>query len=86
MAHHRRRELEHRAPLLNAMLQLSLPYLTRGSCSHWWNGGGDGNCHSSVVAPSPHGLAAASRFLEKALEDDVEEDQHAKCGNVRSDG
>ena len=28
-----------------------------GSVSYWWNGGGDGSVHSSVVAPGPHGLA-----------------------------
>ena len=41
-------------------------YLIFGSCSHWWNGGGEGSCHSSVVAPSPHGLAPATRFFENA--------------------
>src|SRR5690606_3198701 len=41
-------------------------YLMRGSSSHWWNGGGDDSCHSSVVAPSPHGFAPATRFLAKA--------------------
>ena len=45
---------------------LALAYLTFGSCSHWWNGGGEGSCHSSVVAPSPHGLAPAIRFFENA--------------------
>src|SRR5581483_48872 len=30
-----------------------------GSVSYWWNGGGDGSVHSSVVAPAPHGLALA---------------------------
>src|SRR5262249_40601927 len=34
-------------------------YLIRGSTSNWWNGGGDGSVHSSVVAPAPHGLSAA---------------------------
>src|SRR5262249_19188361 len=41
-------------------------YLIRGSCSHWWYGGGEDSCHSRVVAPSPHGLSPARRFLEKA--------------------
>src|SRR6185312_6172323 len=41
-------------------------YLIFGNCSHWWNGGGEGSCHSSVVAPSPHGLAPATRFFWKA--------------------
>ena len=29
------------------------PYLTTGSSSKVWNGGGELTCHSSVVAPSP---------------------------------
>lgn len=41
-------------------------YRIRGNCSHWWKGGGEESCHSSVVAPSPHGLAPASRFFAKA--------------------
>src|SRR5262245_52716754 len=41
-------------------------YLTRGSVSQVWNGGGDGSVHSSVVAPAPHGLAGACCFLAKA--------------------
>ena len=43
-----------------------LNYCTRGSTSNWWNGGGDGSVHSSVVAPAPHGLASATRFFAKA--------------------
>ena len=35
-------------------------------CSYWWNGGGEGSVHSSVVAPMPQGLAAASFFWAKA--------------------
>src|SRR3546814_4893360 len=35
-----------------------------GSVSNWWYGGGLGSVHSSVVAPSPHGLSAA--FLPAA--------------------
>src|SRR3546814_232557 len=31
----------------------------RGSSLNWWNGGGLDSVHSSVVAPSPHGLSAA---------------------------
>ncbi len=31
----------------------------RGSVSNWWNGGGEDKVHSSVVAPSPHGLSSA---------------------------
>src|SRR5215203_7375528 len=34
-------------------------YFTNGKVSNWWKGGGDGSVHSSVVAPAPHGLAAA---------------------------
>src|SRR3546814_19460857 len=30
-----------------------------GSVPNWWYGGGLGSVHSSVVAPSPHGLSAA---------------------------
>ena len=41
-------------------------YSTRGSVSYWWNGGGDGSVHSSVVAPMPQGLAAATVFRQKA--------------------
>src|SRR5215467_6195106 len=41
-------------------------YLIRGSVSNWWNGGGDDSVHSSVVAPTPHGLLPATRFFTKA--------------------
>jgi len=41
-------------------------HLIRGSVVHWWNGGGDESIHSNVVAPTPHGLAPASRFFAKA--------------------
>ena len=30
-----------------------------GKVSNWWNGGGLDRVHSSVVAPSPHGLPGA---------------------------
>ena len=46
--------------------QLTPSYSTRGSVSYWWNGGGEGSVHSSVVAPLPQGLAAASFFWAKA--------------------
>ena len=32
---------------------------TFGSVSNWWKGGGLDSVHSSVVAPSPHGLSGA---------------------------
>ena len=38
----------------------------RGTVSWEWKGGGDGNFHSSVVAPTPHGFAAAGTFRRKA--------------------
>ena len=38
----------------------------RGSVSNWWNGGGEDSVHSNVVAPTPHGLLPAARFLMKA--------------------
>jgi hypothetical protein len=41
-------------------------YLITGRWSYWWNGGGDDSVHSSVVAPSPHGLSAASCFRANA--------------------
>ena len=37
----------------------SVDHLIRGSSENWWNGGGEESVHSSVVAPSPHGLLAA---------------------------
>jgi len=37
----------------------------RGTVSWEWKGGGDGNLHSSVVAPMPHGFAAAGIFRRK---------------------
>src|SRR5689334_5534799 len=43
-------------------LFLPLPMLRQsifGSVEYWWNGGGLDNVHSSVVAPSPQGLAGA---------------------------
>jgi hypothetical protein len=48
---------------------------------HWWKGGGEGSCHSSVVAPSPHGLALATRFFWKA-QHAVEEDGDADGRNM----
>ena len=41
-------------------------YLILGRVLNWWNGGGDESVHSSVVAPSPHGLSAAFSFLANA--------------------
>src|SRR5271154_6061178 len=38
----------------------------RDSVSYWWNGGGAGSVHSSVVAPGPHGLAPAGILRRKA--------------------
>ncbi|VTO11897.1 Uncharacterised protein [Brevundimonas vancanneytii] len=38
-----------------------LSALTTGSSLNWWCGGGEDRVHSSVVAPSPHGLASALR-------------------------
>src|SRR3546814_18782913 len=38
-----------------------LAYLITGSFSSWWNGGGEDSVHSSVVAPSPHGLGSEAR-------------------------
>ena len=35
------------------------PHLMRGSVSKVWNGGGEDSVHSSVVAPTPQGFAAA---------------------------
>ena len=46
--------------------KLPVRHLITGSVSYWWNGGGDGNVHSRVVAPTPQGLAAASAFRMKA--------------------
>src|SRR5262249_4298611 len=37
----------------------------RGAVSWEWKGGGDGNIHSSVVAPMPQGFAAAGIFRRK---------------------
>jgi hypothetical protein len=37
----------------------------RGSSSKVWNGGGEETRHSSVVAPAPHGLAAACSPFRK---------------------
>lgn len=37
-----------------------------GSVSNWWKGGGEDSVHSSVVAPSPHGLSPAGRLRQKA--------------------
>ena len=38
-----------------------LPQSIFGSVSNWWYGGGLDRVHSSVVAPSPHGLSGALR-------------------------
>ena len=38
----------------------------RGTVSWEWKRGGDANLHSSVVAPTPHGFAAAGTFRRKA--------------------
>ncbi len=50
----------------NRRLLFVTRHLIRGSCSHWWNGGGEDSCHSSVLAPSPQGLSPATRFFAKA--------------------
>ena len=38
----------------------------RGSTLNWWNGGGEGSVHSSVVAPAPQGLSGAGRLRTNA--------------------
>ena len=43
-----------------------ITYLILGSSLNWWNGGGDDSVHSRVVAPGPHGLAAAFSLRAKA--------------------
>jgi hypothetical protein len=50
----------------------------RGTVSWEWKGGGDGNLHSSVVAPTPHGFAAAGTFRRKATGPDQEHQRPAK--------
>lgn len=39
---------------------------TRGWVSKVWKGGGEGNVHSKVVAPSPQGFAGAGFPFLKA--------------------
>ena len=50
----------------NASVAVPPLHVIRGSVSKLWKGGGDDNVHSSVVAPAPHGLAAACRLRAKA--------------------
>ena len=45
-----------------SIVDLAPLYLIRGSSSQTWNGGGEGSCHSSVVAPSPQGLSPTTRL------------------------
>src|SRR5689334_13804021 len=48
--------------MVDTRLTFSSPcrrYLITGRTSNWWNAGGDESVHSRVVAPAPHGLAAA---------------------------
>src|SRR5690606_31011794 len=40
--------------------------VTNGRVLNWCTGGGEVSVHSSVVAPSPHGLAGAGRLRAKA--------------------
>src|SRR6202035_1776670 len=68
---HRRASLEERRScILRAPRCARAPqddaHCPRGSTSNWWNGGGDGSVHSSVVAPTPHGLSAACSLRTKA--------------------
>ena len=42
---------------------LKVTYFTFGKSSNEWNGGGELNCHSKVVAPLPHGFFCAFRDL-----------------------
>src|SRR6266702_7279934 len=44
----------------------SCHHLISGNSLYWWNGGGEGSVHSSVVAPAPHGLSAACCLRMKA--------------------
>ncbi len=41
-------------------------HLMTGRVLNWWNGGGEGSVHSSVVADAPHGLSAARRLAANA--------------------
>ena len=42
-------------------------YFIVGSSLNWWNGGGELNVHSSVVADSPQGLSSHLIFNIKDL-------------------
>ena len=67
-------------------LQCCAVSLMRGSSSNWWNGGGEGSVHSSVVAPAPHGLFAGDAACSaERVEHAVEEDQRAEAGDVGAD-
>ena len=52
-------------PTMAGAWSCSSPRMCGGS-SHVWNGGGEGSCHSSVVAPGPQGLAPATRLTLNA--------------------
>ncbi len=51
---------------IHGYAQWSEPVM-RGKVLNWWKGGGDDSVHSSVVAPSPHGLSAACCLRAKAV-------------------
>src|SRR3954447_24144609 len=63
---HRSLETQRRCLLAPRICGDDDSHCTFGSTSNWWNGGGDGSVHSSVVAPAPKGLSAARSFLMKA--------------------
>ena len=56
----------------------------RGGVSHVWNGAGDGTCHSSVVAPGPHGLAAAIALGLKRLIEEVDENTRVPAPEMKA--
>jgi len=54
-------ELGDSAGARNSMFRAEM----RGRTSNWWNGGGEGKVHSSVVAPTPQGLAPAGSSSDR---------------------
>src|SRR3954453_10672079 len=66
-------------------------HLIRGSSLNWWNGGGEGRVHSSVVAPAPHRLCAGPPRIvggpllsHERVRDTGEENQRASRRDERA--
>ena len=73
---------EGKRPATASLASIASFYLIRGSSLNWWNGGGDDKVHSSVVAPSPHGVRFSLPADDERLNQHHQEHGHGDHGEI----